>query len=115
MEIFYKTFIDTINPENDYTILTKEGVIISIIIHVVGYLTLYKYIVSLFNINDRLIDSFSLTISLFITMILGYIGRLYRSKSIYNYYIKKGFSKKISKKFAMKQINNAYFTWYFLA
>ena len=115
MEIFYKTFIDTINPENDYTILTKEGVIISIIIHIIAYFSVYKFILILFEIQDKSIDSSKLLFSLLTIMISGYIGRLSRSKSIYNYYLKKGFNKKNSKKIAMKQINNAYFTWYFLA
>ena len=115
MEIFYKTFINSINPENDYKMLINEGVIISIILHMVGYLSLYKFILFLFDIQDKSINSYKLVFSLLIIMISGYIGRLSRSKSIYNYYLKKGINKKSSKKFAMKQINNAYFTWYFLA
>ena len=115
MEIFYETFINSINPENDYKMLINEGVIISIILHVIGYFSFYKFILILFNMQDKSIDSSRLVLSLLIIMISGYIGRLSRSKSIYNYYLKKGINKKSSKKFAMKQINNAYFTWYFLA
>ena len=72
----------------------------------------YKLLSIVFEFKDK--SSF-VFILLILIMSGGYYYRLTRSKSLYEYYIDKGFNKKISKRLAMKQINNAYFTWYFLA
>ena len=47
-------------------------------------------------------------------MILGYFGRLARSKSIYYNLRKRGESKKEAQKNAIKLMHHGYFTYYFL-
>ncbi len=111
MKFLYQTYLDTINPENDYSILNSERVCISIAIHLIIYMVAYKLLSVIFEFSDR--SSFVFVL-LILIMSSGYYYRLTRSKSLYEYYLDKGFNKKISKRLAMKQINNAYFTWYFL-
>lgn len=112
MEYLYKTYIKTIDPENDYKVLMDNDVCSSIAIHFLIYIMSYKFLSMSLGFPDR---SINISFILILIMSLGYYFRLARAKSIYNYYLKKGFNKKRSKQNAMKQINNAYFVWYFLA
>ena len=92
MEKLYETYVTSIDPTNDYKALLCS-----------------LYILPIKFYSDKL-----LLISLSLIMTFGYIGRLSRSKAIYNYYLKNGYDKKQSRNLAMDQINKSYFTWYFL-
>jgi hypothetical protein len=50
-----------------------------------------------------------------ILMILGYYGRLTRSKMLFNAFIDQGYSKEESYLKSTQLIRNAYYTFYFLA
>jgi len=112
MKFLYETYLETINPQNDYKILRNENVCTSIALHLLIYMIAYKLSSMIFKFED---NSNYVFVILIIIMSSGYYLRLARSKLIYNYYIEKGFNNKVSKQLAMKQINHAYFTWYFLA
>ncbi len=111
MEFLYETYIDTINPQNDYKVLNSLNVCKSIALHFLIYMVAYKFLSMSIGFQDR---SINFSFILLLIMASGYYFRLARSKSLYNFYLKKGFSKKNSRNYAMKQINHAYFVWYFL-
>jgi hypothetical protein len=54
-------------------------------------------------------------IGLIVIMVLGYIGRLARVKSMYNVLLETYGDEDESHEMATKQLRNAYFTWYFLS
>ena len=51
---------------------------------------------------------------LVVVMSLGYVGRLARSKSIYQYYIARGFSREQSLQKAIELMHFGYYRFYFL-
>lgn len=111
MEVFYENYLKSVDPTQSYKSLINRDIIFVIVFHVILYFIFYKFIIEFFEIKDK---SNILIPTLIMIMVLGYIGRLMRSKSIFNYYIKNGNSTEKSKTMAMHQINNAYFSWYFL-
>ena len=111
MSYLFETYLQTINPENDYSILNSQQVMHSIIIHLFMYVLAYNFLMNIFDLPDK---TLMITISLVVIMLLGYYGRLARSKSIYNYFLNKGIKKEKSKKLAIEYMNSAYFTWYFM-
>lgn len=111
MSNMFETYLQTINPENDYSVLNSAEVMQSITIHLFAYVLCYYFIMKMFDLPDK---TLMITITLGVVMLLGYYGRLARSKSIYNYFLNKGESKGKSKKLAIEYMNTAYFTWYFM-
>lgn len=112
MEVFYETYLNSIDPTKNYYELFNKNIIAAISIHSLIYYSVYMLLVQLFNLEDKS-DLFMKVI--LVVMILGYFGRLYRSKSIYNYYLKNGYDNDESKTVSINQINHAYFTWYYFA
>jgi len=111
LEIFYKTFLETTDPNTEYSQLLSFHVIYSIIVNVVLYTIAYGLLVHLFNLPKK----FKIfVISIICVMISGYIGRLARVKSIYNVLLENTDIHHAREK-AMKTIRQSYFTWYFLS
>ena len=113
MEKLYETYVTSIDPTNDYKVLLCKDIFSSIIFHVLSYFIAFK-LLSLYILPIKFYSDKLLLISLSLIMTFGYLGRLSRSKAIYNYYLKNGYDKKQSRNLAMDQINKSYFTWYFL-
>lgn len=116
MTFLFKTYQETIDPENSYNIMFSKNVLTSIFFHVVIYFYSFVFFTKIFKISylkeSKSYDT--VLYSLIAIMTLGYFGRMARSKSIYNYYKEQGLSKHDSKKLAIDYINTAYFKWYFL-
>lgn len=112
MKLFFEVYKDTINPLNNYNILVSYKVLTVIFIHLIFYYSSYRFLVKLFDLPNKsdLVFGF-----LIIILVVGYFGRLARSKSIFRYFIEKGFDEVRSIKLTNKYMNNAYFKWYFLS
>ena len=106
---FFKTYVETTDPQNDYSVIMSMGVLKSVIIHTIFYFTIYYYLFK-FPIKNYIIIA-----SLVVIMVIGYYGRLYRSKMIYKYHLEEGQEKETAKKITMDYMNQGYFKWYFLA
>ena len=101
-----RIFIDTTDPETTYSRLFSMDVFINIIIHAIVYTIIYVIICKLFGFTTWKKYTVSLFIGLVLLMIIGYISRLNRVKSL---------AKVVkSKEYAKQQVRNGYFTWYFL-
>lgn len=110
-EIFYKTFLKTTDPRTEYSALVSFEVLFCILVNLVFYVGAYFILMKLFGFPKKMTQ---VVIGLLVIMILGYIGRLARVKSMYNVLHKDHEKEKAHKK-ATKQLRNAYFTWYFLS
>jgi Na+/melibiose symporter-like transporter len=111
-EIFYKTFLKTTDPYTDYIALASFEVIFCILINLVFYAGAYFILMKLFGFPKKMMQ---VVIGLVVIMILGYIGRLARVKSMYNVLRETYEDEEKAHKKATKQLRNAYFTWYFLS
>jgi hypothetical protein len=111
--IFTDVFFETTNPHTPYTRLAKYDVLVSIIFHTVSYLLIIYIFSFLFNLKVNKQTYFKLTIFLIIVMILGYIGRLYRVKSNYNY-LKSKYGSQEALYITNQLTYNGYYTYYFL-
>ena len=122
LESLHNVFLDTTDPDTDYSRLFSLDVFFSIVLHLILYSIVYLGLIYFFNIPDHF---FAFIIVLFVVMGLGYIGRLARVKSIYSVLMYKNNStdsdaeteesnEKIVKETAVSTIRNSYFTWYFL-
>ena len=112
LEILYVTFLETTDPLSPYEILVSKDVAFSICLHMLLYFCIYLGMVDLFNIPNNPV---SFLIILFSIMCFGYVGRLARSKSIYNVLLHHGNDKESAREKAKAIIREAYFTWYYLA
>jgi Na+/melibiose symporter-like transporter len=111
LEIFYKTFLETTDPNTEYYELASFHVVYSIIVNVILYTIAYGLLVHLFNLPKKYKVFVGVVICV---MVLGYIGRLARVKSIYNVLLEQTDIHHAREK-AMKTIRQSYFTWYFLS
>ena len=115
MSYFDNIFLDTTDPYTSYNRLIQVDILVSIIIHVmlyVGFIHLFCFVFK-FQLSDDIYKRIIRTLC--ILMILGYYGRLTRSKMLFNAFIDQGYSKKESYLKSTQLIRNAYFTFYFLA
>ena len=113
IESLTNLYFKTTNPETQYKELLSRDVFVSIIFHTISYLILVKIFSFIFSIKISNNSYFKLFLFLIIIMSLGYIGRLYRSKNIYNYYLK--YNNKSNANLLTRQlINQDYFKFYFL-
>ena len=87
MNYFTDLYFKTIDPSFTYVELLNIAVFYSILIHTIFYSIIVLIIKKSFNLK---INTNLLIFSLFALMTFGYVGRLMRSKSIYNNLIKKG-------------------------
>ena len=110
-EIFYRTFLKTTDPRTEYSALVSFEVVFCIFVNLVFYTGAYFILMKLFGFPKKMTQ---VVIGLIIIMILGYIGRLARVKSMYNVLRETNEEEKAHKK-ATKQLRKAYFTWYFLS
>jgi hypothetical protein len=110
-EIFYKTFLKTTDPYTEYSALISFEVIFCILVNLVFYVGAYFILMKLFGFPKKMTQ---VVIGLIVIMILGYIGRLARVKSMYNVLLENG-DQEIAHEIATTQLRNAYFTWYFLS
>lgn len=111
LSLFYKTFLETIDPESSYQRIVSLDVLLSVITHIVLYFLFYLLIIYFFHAPKQYVFFIQI---LFIIMVLGYFGRLARAKGIYEV-LKKEMSKEEARKKTIKVIHNGYFTWYFLS
>ena len=114
MDSYTNVYLDTINPHSPYSRLISTDVLFSIVLHVCLYLVIVILASKIFNFKLTNKMYFHITLTLHIIMILGYIGRLARSKSIYLNLRKRGEDKKQATNNTIKIMHNAYFTYYFL-
>ena len=91
MNYFTDLYLKTIDPSFTYVELLNIAVFYSIIIHTVVYSMIMIVIKRIFKLK---INTNLLVFSLLAIMTFGYVGRLMRSKSIYNNLIKKGYNDK---------------------
>ena len=110
-ETLYKTFLETTDPSTEYSHLVSFNVLFSIFINVILYTVAYFLLTRLFNLPKKF---FLFVTGLVFIMILGFIGRLARVKSIYNALLEET-DKATAREKSMNVIRNAYFTWYFLS
>jgi hypothetical protein len=114
MVCFQKLFLETTNPDTNYDRLLNYDVGISIFFHTISYLVLVFLFSYIFNIKLSSKTYIKLSIALLFIMILGYIGRLSRTKSLRNALIGLGLNKNNADFKSMELIRNAYYTYYFL-
>ena len=114
MNSYTNVYLDTINPESPYSRLVSTDVLFSIVLHACFYLVIIILASKIFNFKLTNKIYFHILFTLHIIMILGYIGRLARSKSIYYNLRQRGENKNQAKDNTIKIMHNAYFTYYFL-
>ena len=114
-DLFSKTYFETTNPKPKYNRLLSYDVSLSIIIHTLLYICLICLVSCLFNYKLKANVYKKLFIFLICIMILGYIGRLSRSKSIYKYHIDNEYSEDDSIKETKRIMDGGYFRFYFIA
>ena len=112
---FTKTFFETIDPKSHYSRLLSLDVFMSVVLHVFLYLCALCSIICLLNLKIDKNIYFKVFTFLIIIMPLGYLGRLSRSKSIYNYLISTGKNQEKSREEAMRLMEIGYFRFYFIA
>jgi hypothetical protein len=112
LDILYNTFLFTTDPDTPYSDLLSQDVLFSIVVHTVLYLVAYFVLVTLFDLPNK---PLLFVATLLLIMILGFIGRLARTKGVCNILVKRGENPFAAKEAAMKIMRNAYFTWYFLS
>ena len=110
-DVLYKVFLETTDPKTELERLYSLDVVFSILIHLFFYVIVYMLLVQLCELPYRPI---SMVFVLLTLIILGYYGRLQRSKSIYKVLQNMGYTDKESHNKAMATIRNGYFTWYFM-
>ena len=108
----FEIYLETTNPKTEYLRILKADVMISILIHVVIYITSLFLLTKVTNIKVKINEK--LIIGLVILMIFGYFGRLLRSKSIFNNLLL-NYKEKIALEKTRKIIDNSYIVWYFLS
>lgn len=111
-EIFYKTFLKTTDPRTEYGALVSFEVIFCILVNLFFYTGAYYILMKLFGFPKKMMQ---VVIGLIVIMVLGYIGRLARVKSMYNVLLETRGDEAESHEMATTQLRNAYFTWYFLS
>ena len=111
---FEHVFIDTTDPNTPYSRLLQLDVLSSIVFHIILYLAVLYVFGFVFNIKFSNQVYIRLTFVLLVIMILGYIGRLTRSKYLRDVFIEKGESKEDADIITKNMIRTAYYTHYFL-
>ena len=114
-DLFSKTYFETTNPKTNYNRLLSYDVSLSILIHTLLYIFLVYLISYLFNYKLQTNVYKKLFMFLICIMILGYIGRLSRSKSIYKYHIDNEYNENDSIKETKRIMDGGYFRFYFIA
>lgn len=111
LDVFQTVFLDTTDPQTEYSRLFAFDVFFCIVINILFYTIFHYLFVKIFALPDK---TMLLIYCLIIVMVLGYFARLSRSKSVYNVYRLKGYSATDAYNQTIQDIRNAYFTWYFI-
>ena len=111
MNYFTDLYFKTIDPSFTYVELLNMAVFYSIILHTIIYSVIVIVIKDVFKLK---INTNLLVFSLFVIMSFGYVGRLMRSKSIYNNLIKKGYNDKDATHETVNIMHHGYFRFYFI-
>ena len=111
MNYFTDLYFKTIHPSFTYVDLLNIAVFYSILIHTIVYSIIVLIIKKSFNLK---INTNLLIFSLLAVMTFGYVGRLMRSKSIYNNLIKKGYNDKDATQETVNIMHHGYFRFYFI-
>ena len=114
MESLTNTYFTTINPLLPYSQLVTKDVICSIILHTILYICVIYILDKLFKIKISKEMYCNIMCLLVVVMSLGYVGRLARSKSVYQYYIARGFSREQSFQKTIDIMHFGYYRFYFL-
>ena len=112
MKDSFQVYLDTTNPDASYSSLVSLDVLFSILLHSIAYLLIINGILLL--LNQKSIGVVKLFCILIVVMILGYIGRLYRAKTILDNFVRMGYSIEESKEKTCDFMRTGYFTYYFL-
>jgi hypothetical protein len=108
----FETFLKTTDPYTPYSnVMTKE-VMFSILFHLIAYFLAYYGLVKLFKLPYK---PKAMVIFLLVVMTLGFYGRLFRVKSMFETYQKMGMETKEAREKASSMLRTGYFTWYFLS
>ena len=107
-------YLDTVDPKTNFKRLFSKDVLISIVLHTIIYLAVIYAFTLIFDIKLSSKVYTKISIALLIVMVLGYFGRLARSKSIYNAHIARDFSEEDARKNTINLMNHGYFKFYFL-
>tara|TARA_B100001769_G_scaffold222729_1_gene183206 strand:+ start:453 stop:791 length:339 start_codon:yes stop_codon:yes gene_type:complete len=111
MNYFTDLYFKTIDPSFTYIELLNIAVFYSIILHALVYSIIMIVIKRIFKFK---INTNLLVFSLLAIMTFGYVGRLMRSKSIYNNLIKKGYNDKDATQETVNTMHHGYFRFYFI-
>jgi|TARA_B110000444_G_C18794411_1_gene574108 hypothetical protein len=111
MNYFTDLYFKTIDPSFRYIELLNIAVFYSIILHTIVYSIIVLIIKKSFDVK---INTIFLIFSLFVVMTFGYVGRLMRSKSIYNNLIKKNYNDKDATQETVNIMHQGYFRFYFI-
>ena len=82
--MFNKTYLETIDPRASYYRLVHTDVTLSIIVHVISYVFILYLLDFVFTLKLKKNVYEKLEVVLLFLMIHAYIGRLARSKYLYN-------------------------------
>jgi len=107
-------YLDTINPLTSYNRLCSLDVLCSIILHTILYVLIIFIIIRVFSLKISSNNYKNIVYFLLVVMSLGYVGRLARSKSLYNALLKRNVKQHDAKRYTIDIMNNGYFTYYFL-
>ena len=114
MESLSKLYLETINPTVSYNRLCSLDVLCSIIVHTILYLLFIIVISNIFSLKISFNTYKNIVCFLLVVMCLGYVGRLARSKSLYNVLLNQNIKQNEAKRYTIDIMNNGYFTYYFL-
>ena len=105
----------TTNPKEGYEILLSVDVLLSIVLHIAIYLAFVYMLQKVTNLdiigNKQWISAAGF---LFIVMCIWYIGRLCRSKCIYEIEMEKNEHEEDAMEKTNEMMDKGYFKWYFL-
>ena len=109
-----RLFIETTDPLTRYNRLYHMDVLLSICFHIVFYIFIIKLVTTALKIHISTDIYLNIIILLSLVMIIGYIARLTRVKSLYQVYLDRGMSAPKARQLSIDLLHKGYFTYYFL-
>jgi hypothetical protein len=113
MKNCFQVYLDTTNPQASYSSLFSFDVLFSILFHSIAYYLIINGILLLFK--QKPFAFHKLFWILIVIMVFGYIGRLYRAKTIFHDFQNMGYNSVQSREKTCDFMRTGYFTYYFLA
>ena len=108
----FDSYLHTTDPHTSYSGLWTAHTFVNIVFHVVAYMLVYVVLCQLLGIKKQ--SLFVIASALLVIMIVGYLGRLYRSKEIYQTFLDKQYSESDALMETRNYMRTAYFSYYFL-